>query len=302
MPPWHLLTLVPHAALASVWPLMRPSHAGRQIREPRLPASVSNWSPQQPRSVTPISLHWSPAARSNLNVINNCKDPRLGALAPFRLLHKTTLNDRVLPSAGRFQIPRACLDSCRRPGTMSHPTAQPHPKWRCPGKPAACTLLFLAHSLAFPRLRTVLHLGGCDAPQGFETISAKPAVSAIDQSRASACADQQATAMLAPCRIGECLGMGDSHHPCLTLLAGRLARGSGSDDKANQTPLHTLYWPKKSFFGRSACHRLHGLPHIKSSLMQRTGDGEQAGLLGARPGLARRQTTSVDDKYLGLET
>lgn len=161
--------------------------------------------------------------------------------------------------------------------------------------------LHFAFSCTFARPRTVSRLGGCDAPQGFETISAKPMVSAIDQSRASACANQQATAMLAPCRIGECLGMGDSRHPCLTLLAGRLARGSGSDDKVNQTPLYTLYWPKKSFFGRNACHRLHGLPRIEFFLMQRTGDGAHAESLGARPGLARRYTTSVD-KHLGLET
>lgn len=57
VPPWHLLTLVPHAALASVWPLMRPSHAGRQIREPRLPASISNWSPQLPDLLLqPVSI------------------------------------------------------------------------------------------------------------------------------------------------------------------------------------------------------------------------------------------------------
>lgn len=266
MPPWHLLTLVPHAALASVWPLMRPSHAGRQIREPRLPASVSNWSPQ-PRSVTPASLDWSPAARSNLNVISNRRDPRLGALAPFRLLHETTLDDRVLPSAGTFQIPRACWAGA---GSLEPCLTQTAPKMEMPRKTGG---LHFAFSCAFARPRTVSRLGGCDAPQGFETISAKPMVSAIDQSRASACADQHATAMLAPCRIGESMGLGDSHHPCLTLLAGRLARGSGSDDKVNQTPLYTLYWPKKRFFGRNACHHPHGLPHIEFSLMQRIGDG-----------------------------
>lgn len=64
VPPWHLLTLVPHASLASVRPLMRPSHAGRQIRETRLPASVSNWSPQQPDLLLPRAVIGGPRRKA----------------------------------------------------------------------------------------------------------------------------------------------------------------------------------------------------------------------------------------------
>lgn len=76
-------------------------------------------------------------------------------------------------------------------GAMSYPRAQWHPIWRCPGKAAASNLLFLGHVGS----RAVSRPGGCGAPQAFKTIFAKPTISAIDQSGASACANQQATAM-----------------------------------------------------------------------------------------------------------
>lgn len=44
------------------------------------------------RSVASACLHWSPATRSNLNVIIDSRDPRLGGLAPFQFysrLHTT---------------------------------------------------------------------------------------------------------------------------------------------------------------------------------------------------------------------
>lgn len=138
------------------------------------------------------------------------------------------------------------------------------------------------------RPHTVSRPRGCGAAQGFETISAKPTISAIDQSRASACANQQATAMFAPCRIGKCLGW--EQPQSLSDASGRL---TGEERlrfgrQVNQIHFTTSIGRRK--VSSAGCYRhLHGLPRVWFSLMSLTGHGGRAELLGARPGLTRQR-------------
>lgn len=217
VPPWQLLTLVPVATLASVWPLMQLSHARRQIRELRSLPSVSNRSPQQPDlslTQSPRAVHWLLAAR-NLNVISRCMDSHLRPSRPSgsdsRLLSTlpscATLSWHIPNTIGGSGSLEPCLTwEPNRFHNGDAPAKRRHAPCFCYGDT-------LPHIVSLSE--------GCGAPQDFETISAKPSASAIDQSGASACAIQPVTAMLGPCHIAECL-VRDSHYPCPTPLAGRL--------------------------------------------------------------------------------
>lgn len=84
----------------------------------------------------------------------------------------------------------------------------------------------------------------------------------------------------------------DSHHPCLTLLAGRLARRLRFGRQVNQTLSPTLIGRRKvSSAGMPPPSPRAPSPLI--SIMSKTEHGAGAELLGDRLGLARGKTTSV---------
>lgn len=151
-PPWQLLTLVPVATLASVWPLMQLSHARRQIRECRLLPSVSNRSPQQPDLSPGANRPLVARGARHLNVISLCKDSHLRPSRPSGSDgdRRATIVCHPDPADSKYH-------RSRKPRAMSYLGAQSLPQRRCPGKPAPCTLLLLrrcspTHCITFGRL------------------------------------------------------------------------------------------------------------------------------------------------------
>lgn len=70
-----------------------------------LPFPIGVLSSQISRSFEPSLVAHD---AKQFNVISNRRDPRLVALTPFRLPEATSTYSRVPPTAGIFQIPRAC--------------------------------------------------------------------------------------------------------------------------------------------------------------------------------------------------
>lgn len=254
MPPWHLLTLVPHASPASVRPLMRPSHAGRQIRETRLPASCSNWSPPQQDPLLLRAAIGGPQreATSTSSVIAGILAWLPSRPSSFRGRPQPTPYNRVppsaAPSAGIFQIPKR---TGLVPEAWSHvlprsPIA-PTMQWRHPGEAAAYLLLFQCDA----RPHTVPRPGGCDAPQGFEAISAKPTISAMINPALPRVQSNKPQ----PCwpHVTPASAWVWGQPPSLSDASGRSA-GEEAQVRTTSQPdsLSNLYWPKKSFFGKSA--------------------------------------------------
>lgn len=140
---------------------MRPSHAGRQIRDPRLLASVSNWSPQLTRSAAPAGRLLVPRGpkqpqrhQSWQGFLSTCPHA-----LPSSTQEKTNFCHRVPPSAGKFQIPRGCwADSgCLEPCLSQEPNRTQDGDTLESGRPVLCFCCkMLGHTLYHVR-EAVVH-------------------------------------------------------------------------------------------------------------------------------------------------
>lgn len=234
-------TLVPHASPASVRPLMRPSHAGRQIRETRLPAPASNWSPQQPDLSLPRAVIGGERreATSPSSVIAGILAWMLSRPSGFRRQPQRTIV--CPPSAGRFQIPRECwtgaggLEPCltQEPNRTQNGDT---PEMR---RPTICFFRAMpAHSLCHVREAVVQHKASRPSLRNPRSqLLINPALPRVQTNKPQPCWPHVALASA---------WAGNSHDPCLTLLAG----WSQVRTTCQPHTLHNLYWPKKSFFGR----------------------------------------------------